>query len=343
MDHRRAQQQQQGAAAPEPEETTMEVDSLPLETRCPPFPLRQYKGFWIPELTLRRGVPGFRSRFTPRPTDIILASFPKSGTTWLKALAFATLRRAAHPPSFADHPLRRANPHDIVRFVETDFARAESADELGDDLEALPSPRLLATHLPHSLLPQRVRAMCKIVSVSREPKDALVSWWNFVRKAAPAFGGDAAAFTFEEAFDLFCDGRCVYGPAWMYTLDYSEAGRRRPGNVLFLRYEKMLLQPRDELKRLAEFMECGFSVKEEQRGVVDDVVELCSFDKLKNMEVNRNGTGKGKLPVENADFFRKGVAGDWRNHMTPEMAQRLDKIVQDALQGSGFSFNDDSA
>ncbi|KAK3163390.1 hypothetical protein QOZ80_1AG0003000 [Eleusine coracana subsp. coracana] len=235
MDHRRAQQQQQGAAAPEPEETTMEVDSLPLETPCPPFPLRQYNGFWIPELTQRRGVPGFRSRFTPRPSDIILASFPKSGTTWLKALAFATLRRAAHPPSFDGHPLRCANPH-----------------------------------------------------VRRRRRRS-------------------AAFTFEEAFDLFCDGRCVYGPPWLYALDYWEAGRRRPGNVLFLRYEKMLLQPRNEIK---------------------------SFHKLKNMEVNKNGTGKGKFPVENADFFRKGVAGDWRIHMTPEMAQRLDRIVEDALQGS---------
>ncbi|GJM98558.1 hypothetical protein PR202_ga15582 [Eleusine coracana subsp. coracana] len=318
----------QGAAAPE-----MEVESLPLETRCPPFPLRQYNGFWIPELTLRRGVPAFHSRFTPRPSDIILASFPKSGTTWLKALAFTTLNRATHPPSSEDHPLCRTNPHDIVRFVEIDFAFAQSAD-----LEALPSPRLLATHLPHSLLPERLRETCRIACVGREPKDALVSWWKFIKKAAPAFGGDAAALTFQEAFDLFCDGRCPYGPPWRYAVEYWEASVRRPDKVLFLRYEEMLREPRGELKRLAEFMGCDFSVEEEERGVADAVVELCSLDKLKNMEVNRTGRGKGKLPVENADFFRKGVAGDWSNHMSPEMAQRLDKIVEDALQGSGFSF-----
>ncbi|GJN38019.1 hypothetical protein PR202_gb27025 [Eleusine coracana subsp. coracana] len=39
----------------------------------------------------------------------------------------------------------------------------------------------------------------------------------------------------------------------------------------------------------------------------------------------------------------KGSAGDWSNHMTPEMAQRLDKIVEDVLQGSGFTFFDDSS
>jgi hypothetical protein len=42
--------------------------------------------------------------------------------------------------------------------------------------------------------------------------------------------------------------------------------------------------------------------------------------------------------VKNESYFRKGVVGDWRNHMTPDMAQRLDKVVEEALQGTGFTF-----
>jgi hypothetical protein len=33
------------------------VPTLPLETRCPPFPLRRHGGFWLPEVMLRRGFP----------------------------------------------------------------------------------------------------------------------------------------------------------------------------------------------------------------------------------------------------------------------------------------------
>ncbi|VAI56418.1 unnamed protein product [Triticum turgidum subsp. durum] len=96
----------------------------------------------------------------------------------------------------------------------------------------------------------------------------------------------------------------------------------------------MLRDPVSNVKKLAEFMGCAFSSEEEAAGVVQTIVELCSFRSLKNMEVNKSGS-QGPAAHES---FRKGVVGDWSNHMTPTMAERLDKIVEDALQGSGFSF-----
>ena len=121
------------------------VPSLPLETRCPPFPLRQYGGFWLPEgiLPALEAIP---TRFETRPSNVFRASFPKSGTTWLKALAFATINRDEHPPSDEHHPLRHRGPHDCVKFFEPTVAATGSLD----DFAALPSPRLLSTHVLRS-------------------------------------------------------------------------------------------------------------------------------------------------------------------------------------------------
>ncbi|XP_008674545.1 cytosolic sulfotransferase 12-like [Zea mays] len=188
--------------------------------------------------------PGIHSCFEPRPTDVFLVSFPKSGsgTTWLKALAFATLKRSTHPPFDGDHPLRHCNPHDCVKFLESYFNQQKG------DVEALPSPRVLATHLPYSLLPGSIaedgeRSGCRIVYVCREPKDVLVSSSLFTRKAAPAMGFEERSFTIQEALELFCDGRCVCGPQWEHVLQYWEESVRRPGSVLFFRYEEMLIEP----------------------------------------------------------------------------------------------------
>lgn len=38
-------------------------------------------------------------------------------------------------------------------------------------------------------------------------------------------------------------------------------------------------------------------------------------------------------------FIRKGVNGDWANHMTPEMAKKFDDWTAENLEGTGLSFN----
>ncbi|KAG2560944.1 hypothetical protein PVAP13_8KG110803 [Panicum virgatum] len=275
------------------------LPSLPLETRCPPLPLRRYNGFWLPESVLTE-LPAIHARLEPRPSDVFLASFPKSGTTWLKALAFATAHRATHPPSDAGHPLRRMNPHECVQFMEMDPELRRDTGSLLEEFAQLASPRVLATHLPYCLLPESITAgegaaASRVVYVCRNPKDAFISYW--------------------------------------------EASMRRPKQVLFLEYERMLRDPEATVKKLAEFMGCGFSKEEEEGGVVDEIVKLCSLKELKNMEVNRSGGNQAG--VRNDAYFRKGSSGDWRNHLTPEMARRLDKIVEEALHGSGFAFVDD--
>ena len=353
------------------------IESLPLETRLM-VRRRQYGGFWQAEFILKGlAAAGASSWFQPETSDIFLASLPKSGTTWLKALAFATLNRATHSPSDGQHPLNHRNPHDCVGFLEFMIIQQQQQQQEEDDdddddadgravrglYEALPSsPRLFATHLPYSQLPHAITAegsRCRIVYVCRDPKDVLVSYWYFYKKVAAtvpatATAGDgdgqadlqdddtAGVTEFEEAFELFCEGRFPGGPHWLHALEYWHASQKRPNHVLFLRYEDMLGDPVGSLKKLAAFMGCGFSEEDEEDGVVDQIVELCSLENLKSKDVNKNGSTT-RLGIKSETFFRKGQVGDWKNYMTVDMAARLDKIVEEATRGSGLTFGGESS
>ncbi|KAJ4748961.1 Sulfotransferase [Rhynchospora pubera] len=290
-------------------------------------PFRLYKGVWISELLLR-GILEMQQRFKSRPTDIYLASSPKSGTTWLKAMIFATLTRTSYPLS--QHPLHTHNPHQCVPHMERKFATGQS-----QIMEVIPSPRVMSTHMPYSLLSEFITdSDCRIVYVWRDPKDVLVSLWFFVQKI---MGGADKVATFDQFYDLFCQGVHSFGPIWNHVLGYWEESKRRPEKVLFLKYEHILQDPVKHAKQLAHFMGCPYTEAEENDGVVEQIVKLCNIKTLKDLDVNKGGdhaTSDG--PISHAYYFRKGEAGDWKSHMTREMAERLNAIIGEKFKGSGL-------
>ena len=141
------------------------------------IPLVLYKNYWLHPNRIDNII-FIEEHFTPRHDDVILITYPKCGTTWLKALAFAVMSRSHY--GFADHPLLTQHPQQVVPSIEILDPGSEFVD-----IEKLPSPRLIATHLPLSLLPPAITSCgCRIVYLCREPKDAFNSWWHHYRNPA---------------------------------------------------------------------------------------------------------------------------------------------------------------
>ncbi|EEE68381.1 hypothetical protein OsJ_26711 [Oryza sativa Japonica Group] len=298
------------------------------------LPILSYRGFWLLE-DWARGTAAMaderRGGFVARPGDVVLATLPKAGTTWLKALAFATMARGLFPPASPDHPLRRLNSHDCVPTVESGlFACGREGV-----LDKLPSPRLLNTHLPLSLLPSSITDNddCKIVYVCRDEKDRAVSTWHFIKRIK-RIGSDVP---FSEVYKSICEGTSACGPVWDHILGYWNASKKEPSRVLFLTYEQMLQDPMGTIRQLAEFLGQPISDAEEETGVVAEIVELCSLESMKKQKINREGYQGVGITFSNDAYFRKGVAGDWLNHMTLEMGQHLDSILNEKFDGSGFT------
>jgi hydroxyjasmonate sulfotransferase len=78
----------------------------------------------------------------------------------------------------------------------------------------------------------------------------------------------------------------------------------------------MMNDPVGAMIRLANFVGIPFCEEEVTKGVVEEMVELCSFDKLTSIDVNKkkkNDDDAGPC-VPNHCFFRKAIVGDWQNH-----------------------------
>ncbi|KAH0909648.1 hypothetical protein HID58_032969, partial [Brassica napus] len=238
------------------EEANILISSLPLCTDFQGKKLCNYQGCWYKYNTLQ-GVLNFQRGFEPQDTDIILASFPKSGTTWLKALTIALMERSKNH-SFDHHPLLSDSPHGIFSSL----------------------PRLFSTHMPlHAMHETLKGSPCKIVYLCRNKPSR-----DYVRR------------NMQRNYLL-----------WTHLGTCLELLEKKLG-------ESQATEPRDQVKRLAEFLDCPFTTEEEDTGLVNKT-------KISNK-------------VDRSIFFRKGEVGDWKNYLTPEMENKLDMIIQEKLQGS---------
>ncbi|KAA8515624.1 hypothetical protein F0562_018765 [Nyssa sinensis] len=271
---------------------------------------------------------GHQQHFQAEDTDILLCSGPKSGTTWLKAILFAVMNRGRY--ASGESPLLTSGPHDLIPFMEFDlYMHNESPD-----LEHLPPPRIFSTHLPYASLASSIEeSNCKIVYICRNPLDQLISHWHFVSKLRRA---NVDPLPFEQVFEYFCSGKHNFGPFWDHVLGYWKASLENPNKVLFLKYEDLKEDITFHLKRLAEFLGCPFSMEEENQGFIDEISKLCSFENLKNLDINKTGRRLDMIP--NSMYFRKGEVGDWANYLTASMAERLEKLMEEKFSGSGLTF-----
>ncbi|KAI3682362.1 hypothetical protein L1987_82299 [Smallanthus sonchifolius] len=288
-----------------------------------------YQGFW--HQSSRRisveTVMALQDTFKARPTDIYLATLPKSGTTWLKALVFSLVNRNLYKNNrLSTHPLLVSNPHNCLPFIEIEVFRNTPTYV---DPHSL---RLFATHIPYTSLPQSILdSGCRLVYLCRNPKDVLVSMFHFANKLRDKSRG---LMTFEEAFELFSRGVMPTGPYWDHVKGYHKVSLEYPKNVLFLTYEDMNINTMNNVKRLAKFLGYPFTEEEEAEGAVQGIIRLCSYENLS--EVNKHGNLREDIP--NGAFFREGKVGDWTNYLTGEMNRIIDEITKEKFYGLDISW-----
>ncbi|XP_031286148.1 cytosolic sulfotransferase 15-like [Pistacia vera] len=289
--------------------------------------LCQYQGFWCGSRYLR-GMIRFQRQFEAQDNDITLATFPKCGTTWLKALIFTIANRSKY--SLDNSPLLSQCSRELVPSCDQNLFMRDPLPVLED----LPKPRIFATHAPYPSLPNSIKnSNCRIVYICRNPSDQFVSNWKFMLRIRVP---NTEPISIDEAFEMACQGKQSFGPIWEHVLGYWKASKEEPHKVLFLKYEDLKENNKFYVKQLADFIGYPFTKDEEKQGKVEEISKFCSFDNMSNLEVNKNG--EYFKEIKNDIFFRKGSVGDWKNYLTPSMSEHLEKIIEEKLSGSGLTF-----
>lgn len=239
-----------------------------------------------------------------------LASYPRSGNTWIRLLLASALSPERQTPDINQLPFGNVT---CERTSVDDALGVESADvprRLLLDLwpqacrhiaQNLPSPRLVKTHARWPDAPAQQTALRQAtagaVLIVRHPADVAVSLSHFF------------AITTARAVEIMADphfhynhppgGIMEYLPEWSdswtnHTLSWLDAGVP----LLVVHYEALSANPNRILKNILKFT--GMTVSD---GTVDWAVQNCRLENLQQVEAR---TGFAEAPASAKSFFRAG-------------------------------------
>ena len=267
-----------------------------------------------------------------------LASYPKSGNTWLRAFLHNLLRdpeEAYDIDRIADFTLGDVD----VRWYVGPIGRPPgdwTRDEVGKVrasvhaamTDAFPDSVFVKTH--NALVADRTGPMITLVETAaaiylvRNPLDVAVSFADHLGKSLD----ETIDFMADPGAESLNTNRAVYQiyRSWSEHV-LSWTGRSHPG-LHVLRYEDMLAEPRKAFGGVARFL--GL---DPPRPRLERAVRRSSFKVLQEQE-RRHGFAERSPLAER--FFREGKAGQWRRALTKSQVERVVDAHKEQMARFGY-------
>ncbi|XP_020485105.1 cytosolic sulfotransferase 1 [Labrus bergylta] len=259
--------------------------------------------------------------FQARPDDILIATYPKAGTTWVSYI-LDLLYFGKTCPERQETVLI----HERVPFLEITVPSVFTGKDMADQLPT--TPRLIKTHLPVQFIPKSFwEQNSRIVYVARNAKDSAVSYFHFGRmNSLQPEPGDWSSFLQD-----FIDGKVVFG-SWFDHVNGWWEKKQTHSKLLYLFYEDLIEDAGREIDQLCSFL--GLSVStEEKQSVVTEV----KFDNMKQNKMTNYST----ITVMNhkvSPFMRKGQVGDWKNHFTVAQDEQFNEVYKQKMRNPAPQF-----
>ncbi|XP_078483065.1 amine sulfotransferase-like [Ciona intestinalis] len=252
-------------------------------------------------------------KYKAEDTDVFVCSYPKTGTTWLMNIVWLILHDGTEVPG----PYRESIP-----MLEFDGSEAP------ESIRNREFPCIIKTHFPYKFV--QINPKAKYLYITRNPKDAFVSFYFHIRGCGKKYGTENPDIN--KLYDQYMKGEVQFDCYFDHLNEWYS--HRNDSNVLFLLYEDMKQDPRNGILKVAKFLGEKYEelLMKENGKLMEKVLELSSFEHMKSRTIWEYP----KRPA-NEPFIRKGVIGDWKNHLSAEQADGLDRALMEHGKESGIS------
>ncbi|MEM7172365.1 MAG: sulfotransferase domain-containing protein [Pseudomonadota bacterium] len=248
--------------------------------------------------------------FAFRDDDIVIATYAKSGTTWMQQIISQLIFEGAE-----GLPVAEMSPWLDLRIPpkEEKLAIVEAQDHR----------RFLKTHLPVDALVFSPRA--KYVYIGRDGRDVVWSFYNHHAKAnglwyellndSPGRVGPPIKPPSDDVVTYFQDWLARNGhPFWPFWENIRTwwAIRDLP-NVLLVHFADLKADLPGEIRRIADFLEIPVT-----DNTWPSIIDHCGFEYMKTNAAASVPLGGAFWDGGAGTFLNKGTNGRWHDRLSPE-------------------------
>jgi len=185
-----------------------------------------------------------------RESDIILSSFPRSGSTWVRLILCHLIDE------------RESLEHEVNYRILNEVMVELGANNLLPAWKYKTLPRIVKTHLPYRPLIKRCRGAIGIV---RNPRDVMVSYYHFMKDRLGEYDSKFPDFIRDP--DLGLRAWFKHYQSWQDRWD------------LMIRYEDLLEDDFREVQRMLDWMEVDVP-----DGVIENALERSALPEMQKLE-----------------------------------------------------------
>ncbi|XP_072229495.1 sulfotransferase 2B1-like isoform X2 [Leuresthes tenuis] len=105
-------------------------------------------------------------------------------------------------------------------------------------------------------------------------------------------------------------------------------------SIMYISYEEMIMDLKDSVTRITQFLEKSLDAE-----VIEKIADRCLFENMKqNNMSNYSVVPREIMDQTKSEFFRKGIAGDWKNLLTASEAEYFDSVYKDKMKDVTYKF-----
>jgi hypothetical protein len=234
--------------------------------------------------------------------DVMVASYPRSGNTWLRFMLTRILTG-------------KSAGFDNINSVIAELGIHKEA------LYLLPGDgRLIKTHELYR--PTYKRAIYLV----RDVRDVLLSQYSREKELGLTWWGN-----FDEYVEAFAKGTINgFGPWQEHIPNWLDSPLAQRGDLLMVKFADMRRNTQQKLEEILDFLGLDVSPDLIAEAIADNTVEKMRARENKSAKLHKSKGEEGR-------FVRQGAINGWRDKFTDEQLDVLERYAGDTMKRMGFA------